>query len=427
VVVQSTLPSSFFSRRPGQRKPTGATNANGGLSVSNPSFNHFLIGRPLNLTAGATLTSNLFAQNGAVITNAATSTFDIQNDSGVLNNGGASSSLVNQGTLQKSAGTGTSTIGIALNNSGTVNAQAGTLNLSGGFSNFAGTTLTGGTYFVSSTLQFTNANIQTNAANIVLDGTASQIVNQSGIDALTNFASNAGSFTIQNGRNFSSATNFSDAGTLTVGNNSTFSQSGTYGQTVGTATLSGSFSNFDGVGTLTGGTYQIAGTLQFTGANLTTNAANLVLDGGSAQVTDLNGNDALGPNLALNAAAGHLTVLDGYNFTTASDFENDGILTVGSGSVFTVSGNFTQGSSSTLEIQLGGVPSSVNFGKLAVTGTATFAGTLTATLVNGYVPTTGDTFPIVTYASRSGDFTSGPSQFNRVYDDADGILNLVAQ
>ena len=161
-------------------------------------------------------------------------------------------------------------------------------------------------------------------------------------------------------------------------------------------------------------------------AAIRTNAANLILDGSGAAITDLNGIDALGPNLALNAAAGHLSILDGYNFTTAGNFENDGTLTVGMGDTLSVTGNFTQGAASTLEIQLGGVGSG-NFGQVVVSGTATFAGTLTATLVNGYVPTTGDTFPIVTYASRSGDFTTGPIGFNRVYDDVNGILNLVAQ
>ena len=59
-------------------------------------------------------------------------------------------------------------------------------------------------------------------------------------------------------------------------------------------------------------------------------------------------------------------------------------------------------------------------------GVATLNGTLTVTLANGYVPTSGDSFQIMTFASRSGDFTTGPAGFTRNYDDVNGILTLVA-
>src|SRR5262249_23089515 len=101
----------------------------------------------------------------------------------------------------------------------TIEVQTGTLSLAGGFSNFAGSTLTGGTYLLDSKLQFTNANIITNAAAIVLRGPASQIVNQSDADALANFASNTagGSFTIQDGATPPAPAPFNNAATLLVG------------------------------------------------------------------------------------------------------------------------------------------------------------------------------------------------------------------
>jgi hypothetical protein len=93
-----------------------------------------------------------------------------------------------------------------------------------GFSNFSGTTLTGGTYDILGTLQFPNANIGTNAATIILDGPASQIVDQTGHNALANFATNAagGDFTVQNGRDLATPGPFSNQGNLTVGTGSTF-------------------------------------------------------------------------------------------------------------------------------------------------------------------------------------------------------------
>jgi hypothetical protein len=367
-------------------------------------------------------------------------------------------------------------------NNGTLNVKAGsTFTVKGLLTNFdsGSGTLTGGTYNIAGTLHFNNAAIVTNAAAIVLDGAGSQIIDQSGNDALgPNLALNtaAGSFTIQNGANFTTAGNFendgtlqlgntstftvsgvdtdtgtlsvlaggtlslagggsasgavSDAGTLSVAAGTTFTVSGAYSQTgtlqvpnTATVTLSGSFSNFAS-GTLTGGTYQIAGVFQFTGAAIATNAATIVLNGTGAQITDLLGKDALASTFASNQ--GSFSLLDGAAFTTAGDFENDGTLIVGAGSTFSVSGNFTQGSAATLDLQLGGT-SAGQFGTLAVTGTATLAGTLLDTPVNGYQPMSGDTFTILTYGARSGDFATGPAGFDRNFDDVNGVMTLVAQ
>jgi uncharacterized repeat protein (TIGR03803 family) len=365
--------------------------------------------------------------------------------------------------------------------------------LSGTFDNYDGVgTLTGGTYDITGTLQFANAVVTTNAANLILDGSAAAITDGSN-DALGPYlALNAagGSFTVQNHANFTTAGDFENDGTLTVdsagtfgatftvsGNytgtgttsvqgagtltlagggttsgtvivgarlvvaaGTTFTDSGSYSETGdgafgvpptlqvqagATATLSGTFSNFAG-GTLTGGTYDLLGTLQFANAALVTNSANLILDGSAAAVTDLNGNDALGPSLTTNAAAGHLSFLDGAVFTTAGSFANNGILTVGAGSAFNVSGNFTQGASATLEVQLGGTGSGQS-GQLAVTGLATLNGTLLLTPVNGYVPQSGDSIPVLTYGSRSGTFSTPPPGFTLNFDDIDGILTVIKQ
>src|SRR5205807_2570016 len=146
--------------------------------------------------------------------------FDAQNDAGIFSNGGAASSFTNAGTFRKSAGAGTTTVGIDFVNTGTTDVRTGTLNLSGPFGNFSSTTstLTGGNFVVAGTLRFNDAHITTNAAGIVLDGPASQIVNQGGNDALTDFVSNtaSGSFALLNGRHLTS-TAFDNAGTLTVG------------------------------------------------------------------------------------------------------------------------------------------------------------------------------------------------------------------
>jgi hypothetical protein len=184
--------------------------------------------------------------------------------------------------------------------------------------------------------------------------------------------------------------------------------------------------NFSG-GTLTGGTWQVFAnsTLRVTlPSSIVTNAAAIALDGvNSTFYRDTGTTNALA---AFATNAGSFAVLDGAAFTTPGDFENDGTLTIGAGSTFSVSGNFTMGSAATLDLQLGGT-STGQYGSLAVTGTATLTGTLLDTLVNGYTPVSGDTVAVLTYGARSGNFTTGPPGFNRSFDDINGVMTLVAQ
>ncbi len=124
------------------------------------------------------------------------------------------------------------------------------------------------------------------------------------------------------------------------------------------------------------------------GTNITTSQAAITLDGSGATFTSIQ-------NLASSTS---LTLTGGASFTTTGNFSNAGTLTVGAGSTFSVTGSYTQGASDTLNAQLGGVPSSGQFGQVAVTGSAMLAGTLQSELVDGYVPTAGDSFPIMTFA-----------------------------
>ena len=83
-------------------------------------------------------------------------------------------------------------------------------------------------------MSLANANIVTNAATIVLDG-SNAILNRydNGTDALANFAVNAatGRFTIRNGRNIATAGAFSNAGVVTIGDLSLFTANGVFTNT----------------------------------------------------------------------------------------------------------------------------------------------------------------------------------------------------
>ncbi len=86
------------------------------------------------------------------------------------------------------------------------------------------------------------------------------------------------------------------------------------------------------------------------------------------------------------------------------NISNSGALTVGPTNTATIIGSFAQTSTGTLDVQLGGAPSTDNFGLVNISGAATLAGALEADIVNGYSPATTDTFTPIEFASESGGF-----------------------
>ena len=84
----------------------------------------------------------------------------------------------------------------------------------------------------------------------------------------------------------------------------------------------------------------------------------------------------------------------------ATSISNSGTLSVGPANTVTISGTFAQTSTGTLDIQLGGGPSSGDFGLVNVSGAATLAGTLKADIVNGYSPSTTDTFTSIEFPNH---------------------------
>jgi autotransporter-associated beta strand protein len=344
------------------------------------------------------------------------------------------------------------TVASAFTNDGTLSIAAGSTFQTPYLTNFADTTLTGGTYVVQGTLQFNDADIQTNASTLVLDGTAARIVNQADADALAHFATNdaVGSFTIRNGRNFTAASTFTNRGNLTIAAGCTFR----------TLTLT-SFSST----TLTEGTYVVGGTLQFNNADIRTNAASLVLDGPSARIVNQADADALA-HFTTNTVGGSFLIQIGRNFTTPGAFSNAGNVVVGAGTVFTTSraynqmsggrtilnggtlaatntvviqpgstlsgsgiiqasvvnagqidvggpgtagrlaipGDFTQLDTGVLSMELGGLVPGSSYDQLDIGGTALLGGTLNIALLDDFFVHEVDSFQVLKYGARSGDF-----------------------
>jgi hypothetical protein len=85
--------------------------------------------------------------------------------------------------------------------------------------------------------------------------------------------------------------------------------------------------------------------------------------------------------------------------------DNQGTLTVvaGGAGVLNLTGNFS--TSGIVNLELGGTTAGSGYDQIAVTGTATLAGTLNVSLINGFTPTTGQTFTLISSTgARSGRF-----------------------
>jgi hypothetical protein len=153
--------------------------------------------------------------------------------SGIIGNGGLTVVNSTGGTISSDVSGGSLVLNGSggLTNSGTLQVSSGALLqvTSGPFTNFSGTTLTGGKYNVSGTLEIdelgtAGGEIVTNAAGITLDGSAAKFVDADGNSALTDLATNTGkgSFTVTGGADFTTAGNFTNKGTLSVGAGSIF-------------------------------------------------------------------------------------------------------------------------------------------------------------------------------------------------------------
>jgi hypothetical protein len=74
--------------------------------------------------------------------------------------------------------------------------------------------------------------------------------------------------------------------------------------------------------------------------------------------------------------------------------------------VLTIAGNFTQYGAGVLNIQIGGLTAGSQSDQLAITGAAGLGGTLNVSLTNGFTPQAGNSFPIITFGSQSGEFAT---------------------
>ena len=212
-----------------------------------------------------------------------------------------------------------STTATSFSNAGTLTIDAGDSFTAHRLTQISSGTLTAGTYVLGGNLDLstTGISVTTNAANLTLQGGT---IKSGSANALAALANNTGSLTIAGANHAISTTaaSFSNTGTLTIDASDSF--------TAGNLTQISS-------GTLSGGTYVLGGNLDLTtsGISVTTNSANLTLEGGTINSDGVNALSALAANTANLTIAGTSTAVS----TTAASFSNTGTLTIGTGDSFT--------------------------------------------------------------------------------------------
>ncbi len=406
--------------------------------------------------------------------------YSIQNDSGISSNSGGGT-FNNQGVLSKDAGSplAASVISVLLNSSSEIDVNAGNLRLASD-----GGPLTGGNFDVAagSTLDLTGGRTVNYSGTFTGSGGGAVVLSSGDLEvdptAGATFAFNPGLFQWTGG-NITVAFQgqpLTNAGDMTLANgglatlrgDGTFVNAGTIEQT-GPGDLniqSGGINNLTTFVNLAGAVYDFqadSGISSNSGGGTVINQGTLQKSGGSGastvSVVFNNSDTPDNPNsdlvLALSGrinftgdfsqTAGAIDLAGGAigtvgNGTLAisggvlegtgevfANFVNDGgvVSPGGDGAVGTliIHGNYTQTDAGTLDIDLGGATS---FDVLAVDGVATLGGALNVNLINGFTPSRGQSFAILTFASHRGNFTSISAGFGDSFAPDDKSMNLVA-
>jgi Concanavalin A-like lectin/glucanases superfamily/Bacterial Ig-like domain (group 3)/MBG domain (YGX type) len=136
---------------------------------------------------------------------------------------------------------------------------------------------------------------------------------------------------------------------------------------------------------------------------------------GGSTVVDLSGSQNDGslssPPPSLAPVNGGTVMIQGGILTGSGtingDLTNGGELDLGSApGVLTVRGSYTQTTTGTLTLKIGGTAADPQADELNVLRNATLAGTLNLSLLNGFAPTAGQTFDVLNAATTSGNFAT---------------------
>jgi hypothetical protein len=150
-----------------------------------------------------------------------------------------------------------------------------------------------------------------------------------------------------------------------------------------------------------GGTTTVSGTATVTVAGATVNASTVNVSG----VLDASGSVTGSINLLAGGT------LKGTGTIVGNVTNNGGTVSPGaSPGTLTISGNYVQGPAGVLSMDIAGPLAGVEYDQLLVSGTATLDGTLNTSLINGFVPVSGQTF---TFIEAAGGITGTFATINQ--------------
>lgn len=347
--------------------------------------------------------------------------------------GGPLPVFVNNGTFTKSADPAATIFneangGVPLNNNGTINLQTGALSLGGGGSGANGI--------------FTTAfGSHIDLANGTFNWNGNSTINGAGVTRVS-----GATLTFDGGTTALNGTFEVAAGT--AGGTNTFAGPGNFNWTGGG--IGGNFTlqsnllcNIAAAGDKTlqpNGTINISGTATWTGSgNLNMSYASSINNSGTFTLQ----NDASFYNYTGGAPTpvfnntgtfrkNSATGVSTFNPSNGGvNFNNSGTADLQTGTI-SISAGYATSPTARLQIPLSGTTATTQFGTENFNTPATFDGVLAVTLVNGFTPTNGQSFILVNYGSRTGQFTSTQfpplpleSKWQLTYDLSTLVLQVV--
>src|SRR5262249_53551818 len=127
-------------------------------------------------------------------------------------------------------------------------------------------------------------------------------------------------------------------------------------------------------------------------------------------------------NIAFNNTGGTVDVEAG-QLSPVGGGTNNGAITVAPGAPLNITGNFTQAASGRITAPI--APTAPNqVGQIIVSGAATLDGILNIVLVGGFIPTSGQTFQIMTWSSESGMFSTINNPLGTIFTGSYDPLDL---
>ncbi len=382
----------------GTMSGTGVINANGGIAMSGTAIKD-LVTRTLNNPGAATWTGTGAVRlgSGAVINN--TGLWDAQNDAAVTVSLATPRTFNNMGTFRKSAGSGTTTVSVTFNNSGTVEVQTGTLNLTSGGAGAGSFIGSGGT-----TLQFSGGTHDLNGGSSI---------------AAPAVMFTAGTVNLHGSYNVSGSTTVSGAATVQFAADSSVA-------TVGASlAISGGTASFDSGETIGPGTLSLSGG-SLEGSDEVTVSGLTTWTGGTMSGTGvINANGGI----AMSGTAVKDLVTRTLNNPGTATWTGTGAVRLGSGAVINNAGLWDAQSNATLSAILG-TPRTFNnlgtFRKSAGSGTTTVSVTFNNT---GAVQVQTGTLNLTLGGTSTGSFIGSAGttlQFSGGTHDLNGGSSIAA-